>query len=269
MLTREQIQNERFKRFFVVSLILHVVFFALGFIGHLISPGTPEFFVPTVQVDMVALPDQVKSQTEQVLDKSLPVKEEPAPKEKAVEKTAEKEPDKPKVVDAPKPDEMSLKRDRDAAAKKALERLREEMKKSQKDAQKKKLEELADQRKENQKRFEEAFRNALKGNQVNEGTSTSGVTEATKNAYIGVIQQTIRNNWGLPPYLQGRGLSAAVVVQINSGGAVVGFRFTKTSGSDAFDDYVKSAVQQSSPFPAPPEEMARTVRNGIGVRFPL
>jgi TonB family protein len=266
--TREQIQNERFKRFFGVSLALHAALLATGLIGNLILPGNPELFVPTVQIDMVALPDLVKSQKEQILDKTLPVKDEPAPKEKPAEKVAEKEPEKTKPKDEPKPDEMTLKRERDAAAKKALERLREEMKKAQKDAEKKKLEELADKRKENQKRFEEAFRNALKGNQVNEGTSTSGVSEATKNAYIGMIQQTIRSNWGLPAWLQNRGLSAAVVIQIDGRGNVVGFRFTKPSGNDTFDEYVKSAVQQST-FAPPPEEMARTVRSGVGVRFPL
>jgi TonB family protein len=268
--TREQIQNERFKRFFGVSLALHGAFMAASFLGNLVFPGDPEMFVPTVQVDMVALPDLVKSDKEPVLDKTLPVKDEPAPKEKPAEKVAEKEPEKAKPKDEPpKPDEMTLKRERDAAAKKALDRLREEMKKAQKEAEKKKQEDLADKRKENQKRFEEAFRNALKGNQVNEGTSTTGVTEATKNAYVGMIQQTIRNNWGLPAWLQNRGLSAAVVIQIDGRGNVVGFRFLKTSGNDTFDEYVKSAVQQSSPFAAPPEEMARTVRSGVGVRFPL
>jgi TolA protein len=147
--------------------------------------------------------------------------------------------------------------------------LKEEMKKAQADAAKKKAEELADKKKENQKRFEEAFRNALKGNQVNDGSSTTGINEATKNAYVGLIQQTIRNNWGLPAWLQGRGFSAAVVIQIDARGNVVGMRFTKNSGDNTFDDYVTRAVKDSSPFPSPPEEMARTVRSGVGVRFPL
>jgi len=266
--TREQIFNERFKRFFVVSLGLHAAFMLASLLGNLILPGDPELFVPTVQIDMVALPDLVKAENEQILDKTLPVKEEAKPQEKPTPKEAVKEPEKVKPKDAPKPDEMSLKRERDTAAKKALERLKEEMKKAQKEAEKKRLEEVAERKKTDNDRLE-ALRRALKGNTINEGTSTAGVTEATKNAYIGMLQQVIRSNWGLPAYLQNKGLSAAVVIQIDGRGNVVGFRFTKPSGNDSFDEYVKSAVQQSSPFAAPPEEMARTVRSGIGVRFPL
>lgn len=266
--TREQIQNERFKRFFVISLALHGAFIASSLLGNLIFPSDAELFIPTVQVDMVALPDLVKSENEPLIDKSLTPKEEAKPAEKPPEKVAEKEPEKVKPKEAPKPDEMSLKRERDNAAKKALERLKEEMKKAQKDAQKKKLEELADRKKADSDRLE-ALRRALKGNQVNEGTAVSGVNEATKNAYIGMIQNAIKSNWALPSYYQDKGLSAHVVIQIGSSGQLVGFRFTKPSGDDRFDEYVRSAVQQSAPFSAPPEEMARTLRGGIGVRFPL
>ncbi|RYZ96414.1 MAG: TonB family protein, partial [Proteobacteria bacterium] len=59
------------------------------------------------------------------------------------------------------------------------------------------------------------------------------------------------------------------VIQIDARGNVVGMRFTKNSGDNTFDDYVTRAVKDSSPFPSPPEEMARTVRSGVGVRFPL
>lgn len=254
-------------RYLKISLGLHVGLAALSLLGNLVFPSTAEVFLPSVQIDMVALPDLVKSQNQPVLDKTLPVKDAPPPPE-APQKTAEKEPE---PRDNAKDDRMSIEREKQAAidAKKALERLRNQVKKTQAEEVEKARRELLEKRQADLARFKEAYRSVVKGNQVNEGTSMTGVTEETKNAYIGHVQEKIRANWALPAWLQGRGLKAQALVQIDSRGNVAGFQILRSSGNEAFDEFVETAVKRSGPFAPPPEEMSRTVRSGLGVNFPL
>lgn len=264
---RQSAQQQRMARYLKLSLGLHVGLAALSLLGNLVFPSTAEVFLPSVQIDMVALPDLVKSQNQPILDKTLPVKDAPPPPEPP-QKTAEKEPE---PRDNAKDDRMSIEREKQAAidAKKALERLRNQVKKTQAEEVERARRELLEKRQADLARFKEAYRSVVKGNQVNEGTSMTGVSAETRNAYIGMIQEKIRSNWALPAFLQGRGLTANAIVQLDGSGRVIGFRLTKSSGNETFDEYVTTAVQRSSPFAPPPEEMSRTLRNGFQVNFPL
>lgn len=90
------------------------------------------------------------------------------------------------------------------------------------------------------------------------------------NAYAGHIRERLRQNWGLPVFLQDKGLRAVVRMYIDERGNILRYNFTSVSGNDAFDSYVKAAVKGASPLAPPPEEMAKGLRNsGLEVQFPL
>jgi TonB family protein len=263
-------QNRKLRHYVRISLGLHAGFFALLLIGKFFGPPPAELLQPSVQIDMVALPDLVKSQNNPALDKTLPVKEAPPPPPPPPPKEEEAAP----APEPAKPDhekELALKREKEAQseAKKALERLKAQKKKEER-AEQKRREELANQREQDLKRFEEAYRSALKGNQVNQGTSATGAMQEIKNAYAGHIRERLQSNWALPAWLQGKGLRARVLIYLDGRGNIARSQFLQSSGNDAFDGYVKETLQRSSPFNPPPEEMARGLRNsGLEVQFPL
>jgi TonB family protein len=262
-------QNQKLRRYVKVSLGLHAGFFALLLIGKFFGPPPTELLQPSVQIDMVALPDLVKSQNNPALDKTLPVKEAPPPPPPPP-KEEEAEP-APEPVKPNREKELALKREKEAEsdAKKALDRLKAQKKKEEK-AEQKRREELVNQREQDLKRFEETYRSALKGNQMNQGTSATGAMQETMNAYAGHIRERLHGNWALPSWLQGKGLRAVVRMYIDGRGNILRYQFTLSSGNDAFDSYVKETVKNSSPFAPPPEEMARGLRNsGLEVQFPL
>jgi TonB family protein len=247
------------KRYVALSLAIHLsLFLALG-IGSFFK-GTPLVFTPAVQIDIVALPGSVKNSVPEPVDTSLPVKEN-APAPKPEEKTAEKD------------DSLALeskrKLDAEKRAKSALSKLREQLKKERQDDEEKGRETL-EKRKADLERFKAAYRNALKGNQLNQGTSATGALQATVNAYAGHITDRIRSNWTLPRFLQSQDLHAKMVIFLDAGGHVIRMVLTKPSGDSLFDNNVEAAVKKSSPFAPPPAEMASGLRNsGIEVKFPL
>ncbi len=256
-------QRKKLRFFLQISLGLHLALFLFMMLGQWIFPSSTELFQPSVQIDMVALPDIVKSSADLNIDTSLPIKDAPPP------------PPKPEPEPAPAEEEIALptpeQKDKQAEsdAKKALERLRNQKKKEQK-AEDKRQQDLLQQREKDLKRFEETYRTAIKGNQLNEGTSMTGAMEATKNAYIGHVQSKLQANWALPVWLQSQGLRAVVVIYLDARGNIIRYQFSQSSGNDAFDNYVKGTLKNSSPFSPPPEEMAKILRNsGLGVKFPL
>jgi outer membrane biosynthesis protein TonB len=258
-------QRKRIKHYVTVSVVLHALLFTCFTLGSIFAPK-PLVMIPTIMVDMVALPSQVKNNDAPPPDLSLPVKPNapPPPEEKL---PAPKEPEKPAV------DEMALEQKKESEARKrateALKRIREQAKKDRlSDEQKKKTQ--ADKRKADLKAFEQKYRDAVRGNTKNEGTSLTGQMQATLNAYVGSVTDKLRSNWALPSFLQNQKLKASIVIHIDSHGNVVKMEFTRTSGNQLFDNYAEKAVSSSSPFFPPPAKMASGLRNsGIEVKFPL
>lgn len=254
--------NKKQKRYFTISLFLHLGVFLLMAAGGLIFPQKADLQLPTVQIDMVALPDQVKQEPAPV-DTSLPAKEEAPP------------PPEPVAIAVPekkKEPKKEPKKDTQKQAKNALERLREQLETERKEEERKKREAL-DQRRADLERLKEKAeiaRAALRGNQKNVGTSATGAMQSTMNAYFAHVNERLKQNWALPAWLQSQGLSAVVRIYLDGRGNVVRMTLVKASGSEVFDNYVKGAVQSSSPFAPPPEEMSGGLRNsGIEVGFPL
>lgn len=248
--------DQKLSRYLAYSLGAHGALFFVLLLQALVFPSHALLLQPTIHVDLVALPDQVKTQDTSV-DTSLPVSDKaPLPQE-----TPKAKDEPPPVVKAQKsPEEIS----RDA--KKALKNLKSEVEK----LREAKREAQIEQEKERIKALEEKSRRALRGNQVNKGTSASGVMEETLNAYAGHVTERLRSNWALPTWLQSRNLRAVVRIYINQQGQIVNFSFRQGSGNEAFDNYVKAAVERSNPFAPPPAEMARQLQSGgMEVSFPL
>jgi len=252
-------RNMRRQRYLLLSLAFHLIFFSAAGLFQMVFQNHTEAFLPTIQIDMVALPDQTKNPdnnpidfTKQVKENVKPTPPEPnAPKEERMEFAEEKKPPK---------------KDSEKKAQSALERLREEVEKERK----RKEDLLAKKKKDDLKKFEDQYRAPIRGNQVNQGTSTSGVMAATMNAYAGHVVDRVRSNWGLPPYLSNQGLRAEVRIFIDSSGNLLRYQFTQASGNQVFDDYVKASITRAAPFAPPPAEMSRGLRSGgIDLQFPL
>ena len=97
-------ERKRLRRYLKISFLLHAGVLALMAAGEFFSWGKPLQYQPSVQIDMVALPDLVKSDEVMDLDKTLPVRDQPpppSPPEAAPEKdemVAPKEPDDKKEL---------------------------------------------------------------------------------------------------------------------------------------------------------------------------
>jgi protein TonB len=253
--------RKKTKRYLKFSFGLHAGIFLLLVLGQYISPSRGLVFQPSVQIDMVALPSQVKSDQAPALDKTLPVKEDVAPPPPP---PPEKDEPEPAPIKAPPPPE----KDAEKRAKSALERMREEAAREKKNERKRQKEAL-NKREEDLKRFNEAYRAALRGNQKHEGTNSTGSMEEAMNAYGAHITEELRQHWSLPPWLHSQGLRAVARIYIDSSGRVTRIAMIQSSGNEIFDNNVKGAVQNSH-FAPPPEEMAKALRNnGAEVTFPL
>lgn len=258
-------RGPKFRRYFNLSLVFHGAILICFLLQPFLFDSTPKNILPSVQVDLVALPDYVKGKEPKQIDLSKPVKENFKP--------AEPKAPEPK----PKADDMVLKNKKPDPQKSAadiLKKLKAEVKKSKKPksetqsrADRKRV---ADERKR-LKDFENKFRQALKGNQKATGNSATGqiADKATVDAYGMHMVESLRENWGLPANLQASTFRASVLLFIDSNGRIVNYRFTRNSGNTLFDEYVRSAIEQTR-FNPPPLKAAKELRNrGVGVNFPL
>lgn len=227
--------NASFPRAFKRSVVAHILVLALLLFGSLITERPRERIVPTLRVDLVALPDQKKDEPV-----PLPVPEEAS----APQAQEEKQTETPQKI-KPKDAEVSISKKQKSTAKSmksALERLRA-------------LEKLQ----------------ALKGNMISKGATTSGeAKERDQATYFDGVLQKLRENWELPSWLQTKGLSAQVVLYLNSKGNILRVVFKRSSGNDVYDEEVRRAVQRSAPFALPPEDVVDSLASdGVLLGFPL
>ena len=124
--------------------------------------------------------------------------------------------------------------------------------------------------KEKQKRQEKAKQALIKGNVASPGNALHGLQKLEFDEYKGSIQAHVYEHWALPEWLKTRNLKASVVVYIDETGNITKRDFIKTSGDEAFDDYVLKAVDESSPFPRPPDRLKDVLKyQGLVLGFPL
>ncbi len=204
-------------------------------------------YSPTLRVDIVGLPDIVKG--------DLPNKVEDVTKEpeiKAPEKSPDKSEDKIEKKTVPPPDAMTLKKVRKKDLKSALERI-------------KALDKVRDQSEDRPQAP------PIKGNILSAGTDTSAdAKENGAGPYYDGILESVRGHWSLPAYLARGDLSAQIEILVDSQGHVRAKRMLKSSGNSSFDEAALRAIEESEPFPPPPENIRKQVlEGGIVLGFPL
>ncbi len=236
-------EPEIFKKMLVTSFVFHVILFLAFAFKTLILPNESLTLDPAIRVDLVALPDKVAK---------LPPPPTPAkPQEKAIESKIKKnEP----IVLHPKHEVKES----------AIDKIRKMQKMEQLENDVRRQE-----AKERAARQAKAREILLKGNSVSPGSALHGLAKAEFNEYLVQIHQKVKENWNLPEWLQNEKLKATVIVYMDYRGVVIRRLLEKSSGDSRFDDYVIKAVDDSSPFPAPPSKFVDLVRvDGIVLGFP-
>lgn len=99
---------------------------------------------------------------------------------------------------------------------------------------------------------------ALGGNPLPGASSPSSRELAAQAAYAALLREHLRRHWKLPVLQDWDArLSATMVIRIKRDGSVITTWFEKHSDNSRFDQYVKKAVDQSSPLPPLPKEFAQ------------
>jgi colicin import membrane protein len=263
-------QDEAFKRMLGFSVAAHVGV-ALFFLVR-IAFFTPEpiDFQAAIRVDMVALPDKVIDDALLQQKKEMPPEVKPAPEVKPEVKPEPKVEPKPEPkvevkpkpapkvnLEKPKPDLKSLKKDQAKALEKlkAMEAVDEIMHDDAKPKAKPVTKPVAS--------------TTTKGNVIVAGTALKGLNKLDYDKYLGDLDSHVKSNWNLPEWLSKLELKARAVVYLDAQGVVIGRKLILASGNPQFDAYVLKAIDDSSPFPVPPEKFVGMLKsNGIVFGFP-
>ncbi|MGK5084039.1 cell envelope integrity protein TolA [Bdellovibrionota bacterium FG-1] len=263
----QHIADQGFGRSLQVSAFAHVFLLLLALIKGFVFPGTPKPYTPTLRVDMVALPDLLKKD----LQNLSPAKSQSDKEIAAAIKNAEVEAKKIKPIKLPidhaEPDELVL------HPKRAPPKADAKPKKDNRDL--KLIGALARIKALNAiDKSDQApsTRGAVvKGNQLSAGTSLSGdAKEGAETSYYDALRSKLQDNWELPVWIARQNLSAQVQIFIDSYGHVRSYQFVKTSGNPQFDSAIKKTLDESQPFPRPPADLAPSLRiDGILIGFPL
>lgn len=249
-----------FRKSLQFSTSVHVVMFIL-FVWNpgqlwtrLFGPTEPFEILPAIRVDVVDMPDILAKDLQNIdltQDKGAPL----APTAQLPTETAKEE-------------DLTFKTNeklKEKERKQALEKLKEELKRKKAiDDLKKVSEDVKAPPKQDIKPGQ-----VIKGNIVSKGFSLTGEQAEGANIYNGQVTQHMKMRWNLPSWLMDKGLQAVMIIRIGRDGTIKHQEFTKKSGNDDFDRYVLKTVEQSSPLPPPPQELADYFGIvGLGIRFP-
>lgn len=236
------------KKMILKSIAFHVAIVLVFTVKAVFFPTDIPEYAPTIRVDLVGLPD--KRNPEEIVVK--PKIETPPQKQKQAETTkhqpspATQAPSTSSAAKAPGAKKELAKEQSSAInrlkALSAIEKLKQQ---------------------------EQAPSQQIKGNVISPGTALRGLNKLQFDEYIGSIDAHIKNNWALPEWMLQQQLRAEVLVRIDSNGNLVERKFLKKSGNGDFDQRVWSAIEKSSPFPAPPDKFVDLVGvQGITFAFP-
>jgi TonB family protein len=239
------------------SLIAHGVILLFLLIKGWLFPGSQTRYLPSLRVDLVALPDVLKKDLESL--KNLPTP--------ADLKTHSQANTAPKEEKASSEDEMIL----NAKKKKTLDTAKDRGSKTARDRARKAIQRIKALSQVEESAEEAPQTAVVKGNRVSHGGSLSAdARETAEKSYYDDVLLKLQDNWALPVWLSRQDLSAQVMVLIDARGGVAALRFTKSSGNAQFDDAVKRAIAASQPFPRPPEELRDSLMDrGLLLGFPL
>jgi outer membrane biosynthesis protein TonB len=252
------------------SVGVHILLFAFIIVKSLVFPEKFIPIMPTLRVDIVGLPDQIKGERFHMPPPaSGGTKKEEIPAPKVPEPKAVPKPPA-KAVERAAPDEMVYKpKSSQPEAKESAKESAKEREKELKSAlaRIKALSKIsADSDDEGP-----AAPALIKGNRISHGTSLSGeAREGAGVTYYETVRDHLQQNWALPVWIARQKLSAQVQIFVDGGGRLRSFKFIKFSGNGQFDDAVKNTVTTSQPYPTPPQQLVSSLlANGILVGFPL
>lgn len=236
-------------RFLAVSASLHLLAYLILLIGPSLRLSTPKPYIPSLRVDLVGLP------TQKTVESAAP-----PPGESAPTPAPAPAPKKTKIRDLPEEGDYSLKKSK----------TKTKESKKEKEA-KRKLKQAIERIRAIERIKALTATEEVRGNRISKGTSLSAEARSTLEAgYFDVVLEQVRTHWELPKWLLGQGLSAKVLLQIDSRGNIRNFKFVQSSGNPGFDQEVKRALLAANPFPIPPQDISTAILNdGILLGFPL
>ena len=247
-------QDDRLQKAIRLSFGFHFLGLMVLFFKSTLFPNDPVAYIPSLKVDLVALPDQKKSEPAPMPQPPPPAsvekpKPEPVKKsELALEPEQTQHPDL--VVSPPKKKKSHSKKEKEAQ---------------------KKLKQALDRIRAIERIKALAGSDPVKGNTISKGSSLSGAAKkALESTYFDVVLERVRTYWELPKWLRDQNRAAKVMVYLDSQGRLKSFEFIQASGSEPFDSEVKRTLQAAAPFPIPPGGISSDIaKQGILLGFPL
>ncbi len=227
-----------------------VLFFT---INTYLFPAEDINFDSAIRVDIVGLPEKIKklpepAKTKEIAKPETPKAEltEPKPVEIA----------KPVPTPLPVPDKKAIDAERKKAQQKAMDKLEA-------------MEALKNMEEEDEKEKAEAKKGAVAGNIANPGNALTGILQNQISSYISQVKDHVNDNWNLPQWMANGNYKAQALVMIDARGIVTHRSIVKSSGNPGFDETILSAIDRSSPFPAPPSALVGVFKNkGFTLGFP-
>ena len=240
-----------------ISIFAHVAVVAAFVVRMVIYPSEPLRLEDAIRVDIVALPDKGPK-----LPMSVPVVETkiPPPSPPPPEPVPDVKPPEPAPEPAVKP----------APPKPSTPKINLKSNKKVQDAALKRLEALEkiERMTKSQSRPAPSAPAPIKGNQISHGGSLSGVVRLEQQGYLQTIDGAVKSHWNLPGFLSNANLTARARLFIDAKGIVTKRSITQSSHNDIYDQRVLSAIDTSSPLPAPPADLASILEvDGIELEF--
>jgi colicin import membrane protein len=246
--------TDTLSRNIVFSLGGHLAVILIIFFKAVVFPGEPIELRTAIRVDVVGLPEKIDHLELKPMAESPP---EPVKKPALPPKEVKAE---PVVKPVPVVLNKKSKKDFTKAQQEALNKLKSQ------DA----LAKIKEQMKEGEKSDKPAKPSTVvKGNAVNEGNSLTGLEKIDFDRYLQDVKERILSQWSIPEWMADAKLKAQVLVLIDDRGYVVRKAFRRSSGNVVFDETVTSAIDASSPLPAPPARLKGQLESrGIVFNFP-
>ncbi|QDK36234.1 energy transducer TonB [Bdellovibrio sp. NC01] len=282
----EQQNDEKLSRGIGISFALHAVILSIFALKAAFFTPEQIDFSQAVRVDMVGLPDKLDktppAASKEEAKPALPDKNPPA--EKPVEKTVEKKPEpaKPEPVKPTPAPKVAAKSEVKVPKETKPEGINLEKTKHQQQSAIEKLKAMAalekikeDVASQNKAKpvpatgKDAAGAAKVKGNVLSPGTALSGLSKLQHDSYAADLDHHIKQHWAVPEWLAKRDYKAQAKVYIDARGNIIGRKIIKSSGNPSYDDAVLDTIDQSAPFPAPPEKFVSIVEvDGITIGFP-
>lgn len=205
-----------------------------------------------VQVDVVGLPDQLINER---INPLLP--EVPKPGTSTQKPTVEAKPSQKDIMEdaLTKTKKEKNTKQKDSREKDQEQAIREALEEAQREQALKGLQTKAGNK----------GRGKIKGNILSEGTSSSGIVGTAKDKYVGILTESIKQQFNIFSWQQKTGLVAEVKLMLLPNGRVKWRKIVKPSRDVMYDSAVLQAIDDAQPFPIP--EDRGLIQDEITINF--